>query len=99
MKNDFQLRPGQVVTLSLRQPKTRVTCQRGNVWVTLEGQDQDHLLHGGENYICPQKGKLVIQAFSGASVRLLTDSKLGLVRRAQLLIHNWIQKRPGTQAA
>ena len=47
-----------------------IQCLTGDLWVTCEGDNNDHILHIGNEYIVTDSGAIVVMAQSDASMRL-----------------------------
>ena len=65
----FALEPGQVITLD----DARGTCvgaRYGQVWVTEEGQIEDHVLSPGEMFTIRHDGRTLVQALQPAWVAI-----------------------------
>jgi len=45
-----------------------VRCERGSVWVTVEGDGQDHFLVAGETFASSTRGRVAMMALSAATV-------------------------------
>lgn len=63
------LRPGQVLALQ-DAAGTRIEACRGVVWITEEGDLQDHIVGPGEARIVARGGRTLVQALEGAVVCL-----------------------------
>jgi len=58
-KDEGKLKAGQ--TLALRKTRaTTVTCTSGVLWVTIEGEHEDHLLGPNESIAMPAKKSTVL---------------------------------------
>ncbi len=47
-----------------------ICVDKGTVWMTQEGDSQDHILSNGEHYVTMQPGRIIIQAMPSASIRI-----------------------------
>ena len=63
------LEPGQVVTLD-DAAGTRVSARQGTVWVTEEGDRDDHIVGPGESLVITRGGRTLVQALQPATVAL-----------------------------
>lgn len=45
-----------------------VRCERGLVWVTVEGDGQDHILAAGEAFASSTRGRVAAMALSAATI-------------------------------
>jgi len=45
-----------------------VRCERGSVWLTVEGDGQDHILVAGETFASSTRGRVAVMALSAATV-------------------------------
>ncbi|HOX31399.1 MAG TPA: DUF2917 domain-containing protein [Spirochaetales bacterium] len=58
-------------TFALRGAKgRRVTCNSGVLWVTVEGDREDHLLSASESMVIPGRGRVLLSPLGSASYRL-----------------------------
>lgn len=47
-----------------------VSCRTGDLWLTQEGDPNDHLIGAGENFTISRKGLVLINALSDASFEI-----------------------------
>ncbi len=47
-----------------------IECLTGHLWITREGDNNDHILHVGNEYTVSDKGRIVVMAHSNASLKL-----------------------------
>lgn len=67
-KIELLLKPRQLLSLDNRQQSVAVACKTGMVWVTCDGELNDHILRAGKRYVPATKGSIVIQALGEACV-------------------------------
>lgn len=48
-----------------------ITCNSGVLWITIEGDNRDILLHPGEKLQVAQNGKVVVEARRAAALRVI----------------------------
>ena len=65
----LELAEGQVVTL-VDAEGTRILPQRGQVWITQEGDREDHIVAAGETLVVLRPGRTVVQALEPARVAI-----------------------------
>ncbi|HXS52092.1 MAG TPA: DUF2917 domain-containing protein [Usitatibacter sp.] len=65
----LELEEGQVVTL-VDAEGTRILPQRGQVWVTQEGDRKDHIVSAGETLVVLRPGRTIVQALEPTSVAI-----------------------------
>src|SRR5438552_17368071 len=53
---------------------TTVACRAGVVWITQEGDPQDHILSASKEFRIDRAGHVVIQALESACLRLHEES-------------------------
>jgi quercetin dioxygenase-like cupin family protein len=53
--------------------KKTITCLQGKIWVTQEGDLQDHVLSAGDKMITSKNGVVLIQALDNASIQVETS--------------------------
>ena len=63
------LEPGQVVTLD-DAAGTRIYARSGTVWVTEEGDRDDHIVATGETLVVSHNGRTLVQALQPAWIAL-----------------------------
>ena len=63
------LRPGQLLVLDDAEG-TRIYACRGTVWVTEEGDLDDHIVSTGESFIVSHEGRTLVQAMQHARISL-----------------------------
>ncbi len=47
-----------------------IECLTGHLWVTCEGDNNDHILNIGNEYTVTEKGRIVVMAHSDARLKL-----------------------------
>jgi hypothetical protein len=65
----FELQEGEVVTL-VDAEGTRILPQRGQVWITQEGDREDHIVSAGETLVVLRPGRTIVQALEPTSVAI-----------------------------
>ncbi|HUI99606.1 MAG TPA: DUF2917 domain-containing protein [Usitatibacter sp.] len=65
----LELAEGQVVTL-VDAEGTRILPQRGQVWITQEGDREDHIVAAGETLVVVRPGRTIVQALEPARVAI-----------------------------
>ena len=63
------LEPGQVVTLD-DAAGTRIHARSGTVWVTEEGDSDDHIVAPGQTLVVARGGRTLVQALQPACIAL-----------------------------
>ena len=63
------LEPGQVVTLD-DAVGTRIEARSGTVWVTEEGDRDDHIVSQGQSLVVTRAGRTLVQALLPAWIAL-----------------------------
>ena len=72
----LDLHAGQVVTL-VDAAGTRIAARRGRIWITEEGDREDHVLVEGEARIVGRGGRTVVQALEPARIAIREAAKEG----------------------
>ncbi len=67
---EIQLTAKDLFRLSGDARGTQIASASGSLWVTQQGDLEDHLLRQGERLTVTQKGTVLIQGFSRARVRI-----------------------------
>ena len=65
----LDLREGEIVTL-LDAEGARIAAHRGTVWVTEEGDRDDHIVAAGEALVVGHAGRTVVQAIGPARIAI-----------------------------
>ncbi len=66
---ELELEEGQVVTL-FDAKGTRIVARSGSVWVTEEGDRQDHIMGPGDARIVARPGRTIVQALAPSRIAL-----------------------------
>ncbi len=67
-KVELLLQPRELLNLDNRRQSVAVSCKHGIVWITCEGEQNDHVLRAGKRYIPKNKGSILIEAIGEACV-------------------------------
>ena len=78
---DLNLPLHEVVNISHPQPGLTIVCEKGVLWVTVAGDNNDHTLEAGESYRIQDANSVVIEAVEDAIV-ILRDASEELVEQA-----------------
>jgi hypothetical protein len=70
-----------ILTLALRGGAGLIRCVAGRLWITVDGNPEDHLLLAGDERAFRAGGRAVIQAMSTATVRIRRPALTGTVER------------------
>jgi hypothetical protein len=62
-----------------------ITCQRGEVWITQEGDPWDYVLKEGDMFLITLPGLVLVQALEAASVELSPSLKNPPYRGGQIV--------------
>jgi len=65
----LDLQEGQVVTL-VDAEGTAIAARRGVLWITEEGDRDDHVVHEGEAFVVAHAGRTVVQALGPARIAI-----------------------------
>jgi hypothetical protein len=66
---ELELQEGQVVTL-YDAKGTRIVARSGSVWVTEEGDRQDHIMGPGDARVVGRSGRTIVQALAPSRIGL-----------------------------
>jgi hypothetical protein len=80
---DLALGENKTWSTRVRGPSVEVSCLSGTVWVTCEGDPEDHVLSEGVTFVTSRKGRLAMMAFRPARVRVV---RRGRAARPALLV-------------
>lgn len=67
-KIELLLQPRELLSLDNRRQSVAVSCKNGLVWITCEGELNDHVLRAGKRYIPKTRGSILIEAIGEACV-------------------------------
>ena len=77
--------------LNLRAPKgSTIECDRGLVWITQEGEPDDHWLPAGDSLVLTRAGRVVIEAAQASRVTL---QRAETVSRWQALLPKFARRQ------
>ena len=65
----LELGEGEVVTL-VDAEGARILPQRGQVWITQEGDREDHIVSAGETLVVLRPGRTIVQALEPACIAI-----------------------------
>ena len=51
-----------------RSNEIQIECQEGVVWISLEGDYRDIILHAGQRFGTEKRGRVIVQAIAGAKI-------------------------------
>lgn len=71
------------VVLSQVRRRTLV-CEAGELWVTLDGDDEDHVLRAGERLVVAANASVIVSATREAVLRVVASAPGGCVERGGL---------------
>lgn len=71
---DVVLGVGELINLQEAARGARIICQQGYLWITQEGDPQDHILRVGERFVVGRPGRIVIQGLREGRGRLVPAS-------------------------
>lgn len=66
-----RLDAGQALTLRATSMTRRLVVTQGRLWLTVDGEGQDHWLCAGEGLTLPARCAAVLEAWPGAAFQLL----------------------------
>ena len=64
-----------------------IQCLNGNLWLTCEGDNNDHILHVGNQYTVTDNGRIVIMAQSDARMSLQWPEDRALGKHLVPVLH------------
>lgn len=67
---DIQLAHDEALSFNGDARGLVITCSSGTLWITIEGDNRDILLHPGERLQVAMKGKVVVEARRAAGMRV-----------------------------
>jgi hypothetical protein len=74
MRSDIDLHGSELLKMDLvlQQPEAQVLCTAGMLWLTQQGDQQDHLLKAGQTYVIRHSGTVLVQGLPAGKARILT---------------------------
>jgi hypothetical protein len=78
------LRPRQIWEIMGDNRWRFITCQRGEIWITQEGDPRDYVLMEGDMFLITLPGLILVQALEAASVELSPSLKNAPYRGGQI---------------
>ena len=70
VRSEIDLEGMELLKLNLEQPRARVLCTAGHLWLTQQGDPQDHLLEAGQTFTLNQRGTVLVQGLPTLAVRM-----------------------------
>jgi hypothetical protein len=64
----LELNEGEAWSAGAPRRGLLVRCERGSVWVTVEGDGEDHILTAGETFASSTHGRVAVMALSPAII-------------------------------
>jgi len=72
VRSDIELDGDELLKLDLAQPRTSVVCTAGTLWLTQQGDPQDHVLKAGQSFTLSQRGTVLVQGVPCGKARILS---------------------------
>ena len=72
VRSEIDLEGLELLKLDLEQPRASVLCTSGHLWLTQQGDPQDHLLAAGQTFILNQRGTVLVQGLPCGKARILS---------------------------
>lgn len=64
---NINLETEEAQKLDAIRPGTVIRCQDGILWITQDGDRDDHILKAGDTFTVTRKGNVVLQALNSSS--------------------------------
>ncbi len=64
----LELKEGEAWSAEAPRHGLVVRCERGSVWLTVEGDGEDHFLAAGETFASSTRGRVAVMALSAATI-------------------------------
>ncbi|WP_009963843.1 DUF2917 domain-containing protein [Verrucomicrobium spinosum] len=65
-----EVESGELVKIKQPGGLTRITCVRGVLWITQEGDPTDYVLHQGETFRPQTRGSVLVEGLHASLIRL-----------------------------
>jgi hypothetical protein len=72
--SDVHLREKDLYRIDEIKPLTTIVCKKGLLWLTLSGDNNDHVLTDGEKFTLDHRGVVLMEALPDAQVRIIPPS-------------------------
>lgn len=72
--SDVNLQESDLYRMAEIEPLTTIVCQKGLVWLTQAGDNNDHVLADGEKFTLDHRGLVLMEALQHAQVRIIPPS-------------------------
>ncbi len=90
---ELLLNSKEVIELGNDLSGTRICCQAGLCWVTLEGDSRDHILRAGSSFEIRSSGRVLVTALSPARVLLAELMQQSRLFETEPSGWGWLKKR------
>lgn len=67
---EMEVESGEVVRFQHPGEVSRITCVRGLLWITQEGDPTDYVLHRGESFRPQTRGTVLVEGMHASLIRL-----------------------------
>ena len=72
IRSEIDLEGTELLKLDLEQPHASVLCTAGTLWLTQQGDPQDHFLEAGQAFTLNQRGTVLVQGLPCGKARILS---------------------------
>ncbi len=90
---ELLLNSKEVIELGNDLSGTRICCQAGLCWVTLEGDSRDYILRAGSSFEIHSSGRVLVTALSPARVLLAELTQQSRLFETEPSGWGWLKKR------
>lgn len=71
--HELEVESGELVKFQHPGEVTRITCVRGLLWITQEGDPTDYVLHRGESFVPQRRGTVLVEGMHASLIRLTSQ--------------------------
>ncbi len=72
VRSEIELDGTELLKLDLEQPRASVLCTAGTLWLTQQGDPEDHLLEAGQLFTLSHRGTVLVQGVPCGKARIFS---------------------------
>lgn len=76
---EMLLEKNELLDLGNKLRQVSIYCQEGCCWLTLEGDNRDHILTGGNSHTIRSSGRVMLTALANTRLQLIRSREKPLV--------------------
>ncbi len=87
---ELLLEKDELLDLGQMESEIRIYCREGCCWLTVEGDNRDHVLSSGGNCAVNQRGRMIVTALAPTRLQLVTSAQARPDFKRLYKKHAWI---------